>query len=334
MPSIILAVEGGGNKLVEELNARGVWAKKLSLYGLDIVVSSLTRELGKSVLLKYKELVRDVITIDNPYILASKEWRDKTVIEVKGFEIGSDRLLVIAGPCAVEGEEDLRVIAEALKKLGIPALRGGAFKPRTSPYSFQGLGVEGLKMLRRVADEYGLIVVSEVLDPRDVPLVSEYIDILQVGARNCQNYPLLREVGRQRRPVLLKRGFGQTIEEFLSSSEYILLEGNGDIILVERGIRTFEHATRFTLDIAAIPILKRKTHLPVIVDVSHPAGIREIVPQLALASIASGADGVMIEVHVNPEKALSDSRQQLQIKDLPKLVRMMKRVAKAVSRRL
>lgn len=252
--------------------------------------------------------------------LVTKDYRERTVVDVGGVKVGAGRPVVVAGPCSVESWEQILEAAVAVKRAGADILRGGAFKPRTSPYSFQGLGVEGLKLLRRAADEAGLPVVTEVLDPRMVPVVAEYADALQVGARNMQNFPLLREVGRSGKPVFLKRGFGARIEELLAAAEYILLEGNDQVVLVERGIRTFETSTRFTLDIAAVPVLKEQTHLPVIVDPSHAAGRRELVPPLAKAALAAGADGIMVEVHPNPDEALSDARQQLTLEMFERLM--------------
>ncbi len=243
--------------------------------------------------------------------LVSKRYRDKTVVRVGAVEIGSGKPVVIAGPCAVESREQILEAARLVKKAGAHILRGGAFKPRTSPYSFQGLGLRGLEYLREAADSVGLPVVTEVLDPRMVKVVADYADAIQIGARNMQNFPLLKEVGKLDKPVFLKRGFGARLEELLYAAEYIMLEGNEQVVLVERGIRTFETTTRFTLDIAAVPLLKRETHLPVIVDPSHAAGIRELVIPLAKAALAAGADGIMVEVHPNPDKALSDARQQL-----------------------
>jgi len=237
--------------------------------------------------------------------------RDQTVVDVQGVKIGGGHKTVIAGPCSVESWEQIITVAEAVKEAGAHILRGGAFKPRTSPYSFQGLGVEGLKLLRKAGDAVGLPVVTEVLDPRHIDLVAKYADMIQIGARNMQNFPLLREVGRRRIPVLLKRGFGNTIEELLAAAEYILAEGNDQVVLVERGIRTFESLTRFTLDVAAVPVVKELSHLPIIVDPSHPAGRRSLVPALAKAGLAAGADGLMVEVHPDPDKALSDAKQQL-----------------------
>ncbi len=234
-----------------------------------------------------------------------------TVLRVSDVRIGGGFKAVIAGPCSVESWEQILAAAEAVKRAGGHILRGGAFKPRTSPYSFQGLGVEGLKLLRKAGDEVGLPVATEVLDPRHVSLVAEYADLLWVGARSMQNFPLLRELGRIDKPVLIKRGFGNTVEEWLAAAEYVMAEGNEQVGLIERGIRTFEGSTRFTLDVAAVPVVRELSHLPVIVDPSHPAGRRSLVPALAKAGLAAGADGIMVEVHPQPDKALSDKAQQL-----------------------
>jgi len=271
----------------------------------------------------------------NPYILADKTWKgSNTIIRIKDVEIGNSKIQVAAGPCSVEDEELLIEEAKELKRMGVSILRGGAYKPRTSPYTFQGLGEKGIRILRRVSDETGLPIISEILDPRDIELFKEYIDILQIGARNSQNYPLLREIGKSKKPCLLKRGFGNTFDEWLSSAEYILQEGNGSVILCERGIRTFESSTRFTLDIAAIALAKMKSHLPVCADPSHPAGKRNLVLPLALASIAVGADMLLIEVHHEPEKALSDSEQQIPLKEFSRFMDEMRKVARAIGREL
>ncbi len=255
-----------------------------------------------------------------PFKLVSRKYRDKTIVRVGDVEFGR-KTVIVAGPCSVESREQIMETAIAVKEAGAHVLRGGAFKPRTSPYSFQGLGEKGLMLLREVGDTLGIPVVTEVLDPRMVRLVAEYADILQIGARNMQNFPLLKEVGRINKPVILKRGFGATIEELLYAAEYIMLEGNEDVILCERGIRTFEKYTRFTLDIAAIPVLKELTHLPVIVDPSHAAGKRTLVSSLAKAALVAGADGIMVEVHPNPEKALSDGAQSLTLEMFKGLMR-------------
>ncbi|MGB9630927.1 MAG: 3-deoxy-7-phosphoheptulonate synthase [Candidatus Methanodesulfokora sp.] len=247
------------------------------------------------------------------------------------MEVGKVRVgegfVVIAGPCAVESRDQVMRTAEAVKEAGADMLRGGAFKPRTSPYSFQGLGEEGLRILREAGDEFDMPVVTEVLDPRHVPLVSRYADVLQIGARNMQNFPLLREVGRSGKPVLLKRGLSSTIDEWLSALDYLLLEGNDKVILCERGIRTFSDSSRFTLDIAAVPVLRELTVLPVIIDPSHAAGRRELVPPLAKAAKAVGADGIMVEVHPDPDRALSDGRQSL---SLDGFRRMMEELRKCI----
>jgi len=244
------------------------------------------------------------------YRLAAGHGRT-TRVPVGGTAFGDGSFAVVAGPCAVEGREVLLEIAEAVRAAGAHALRGGAFKPRTSPYTFQGLGEEGLRALREASDRTGLPVVTEVMDPREIPLVSRYADLLQVGSRNMQNFPLLQELGRQARPVLLKRGMSATLGEFLAAAEYVLSGGNGKVILCERGVRTFGDDTRNTLDLAAVPALRSRTHLPVIVDPSHATGRADLVRPMARAAAAAGADGVMVEVHVRPDEALCDARQAL-----------------------
>lgn len=257
--------------------------------------------------------VEKVIPVLAPYRLVSREFKkEDSIIDLgKGVSIGTKRIVVMAGPCAIEDEESLRNIALSIKKAGALVLRGGAFKPRTSPYSFQGLGEAGLKILKNVGDDLGLVTVSEVMDTRDVGLVSRYVDVLQIGARNMQNFNLLKEVGMTKKPVVLKRGLSSTIKELLMSAEYILSGGNFNVILCERGIRTFEDSTRNTLDISAIPVIKQLSHLPVIVDPSHAAGKWGLVSPLAKAGVAIDADGLIIEVHTSPEDALSDGIQSL-----------------------
>ncbi len=241
------------------------------------------------------------------------------IIEIKGEKIGGTKKTIIAGPCAVESYQQMDSIAKFLSKLGIKFLRGGAYKPRTSPYSFQGLGETGLKILRDIADKYNLIIVTEVMDTRHIDIVEKYADIFQIGARNMHNYELLKAVGERNTPILLKRGFMSTLEEFQLAGEYILLQGNNKIILCERGIRTFEKSTRNTLDISSVPILKNETPFPVIVDISHSTGRRDIAIPIAKASLAVGADGIMVEVHNNPEFARSDSHQQLNLDQFQQL---------------
>lgn len=254
-------------------------------------------------------------------LLVSRKLRSQdTVISVKGTEIGSGSPILIAGPCAVESYEQTAEVAQAVTDNGLRILRGGAFKPRTSPYDFQGLGIEGLKILKKVADEYNCAVISEIVHPDDLEMASEYLDIIQIGARNMQNYELLKAAGKIDKPILLKRGLSATIEEFINSAEYIMSQGNGQIILCERGIRTYERATRNTLDITAVPILKQETHLPVFVDVTHSTGRKDLLLPAAKAALAIGADGVMAEVHPDPAVALSDAAQQMDISEFEQFV--------------
>lgn len=277
--------------------------------------------------------VEQVIPVLKPYKLASREkHREETVIDVGGVKVGGGHLMMIAGPCAVEGEEILSEIAEKVRAAGANVLRGGAFKPRTSPYSFQGLGEEGLRILRAVGDRFGMPVVTEVMDPRQVPLVERYADIFQIGARNMQNFNLLSEVGQTRKPVVLKRGMGSTVKDLLMSAEYILANGNQRVILCERGIRSFEDSTRNLLDLSAVPNVKAQCHLPIIVDPSHGTGRPELIPAMARASVAAGADGVHIEVHSCPEKALSDGPQALLPDQYAKVMQEMKRLAEVMGR--
>jgi 3-deoxy-7-phosphoheptulonate synthase len=257
---------------------------------------------------------------------------DGTMVNISGIEAGGRKILIIAGPCAVEGLQQLNMSADAVHQAGAGVLRGGAFKPRTSPYKFQGLGEEGLMMLRKVSDRTGMPVVTEVMDTRQVELVARYADMLQVGSRNMQNYPLLKEVGMLHKPVLLKRGMMATIEEFLLAAEYILSQGNDQVILCERGIRTFETTTRNTLDLSAVPVLKQLCHLPVIVDPSHGTGHRWMVPALSRAAIAVGADGLIVEVHFKPEEALCDGQQSLSPDEFSVMMNDLKKIALAVGR--
>lgn len=270
-----------------------------------------------------------------PFKLVSKEYKpENTVIDLGNCQIGSSRLVIIAGPCAVESHDQMISLAALLKNIGVHILRGGAFKPRTSPYSFQGLGEEGLRILAEAGNINGLPVVTEVTDVRELDLVCQYSDILQVGSRNMQNFGLLREVGKIGRPVMLKRGFSATLEEWLLAAEYIASEGNEQIILCERGIRTFETYTRNTMDISAIPALKELTHLPVIADPSHATGRRSLVGPVSGAAVAAGADGLMVEVHQNPDQALSDGQQSLEPQELADLMKKVQKTAEAVGRRL
>ncbi|MGC8659660.1 MAG: 3-deoxy-7-phosphoheptulonate synthase [Desulfomonilaceae bacterium] len=277
--------------------------------------------------------VERVVPLLGPFKLASRDFRkENSTFSVDGSQIGGKKIIVMAGPCAVESREQLIESALVVKKAGAVALRGGAFKPRTSPYSFQGLGEEGLKILAEARDLVGLAVVTEVIAPEQVPLVAQYADVLQVGARNMQNYALLNAVGESHKPVLLKRGLSSTIEEFLNAAEYILSHNNPRVILCERGIRTFETYTRNTLDINAIPVLKSLSHLPVVVDPSHGTGKREYVAAVSRAAIAAGADGLIVEVHPDPENALSDGAQSLKPQEFDALMAELKPVAEAVGR--
>lgn len=247
-------------------------------------------------------------------LLVSRQHKSEdTIIRIKHAEIGGPSHAMVAGPCSIESKDQLLEVAEAMKKAGVTILRGGAFKPRTSPYDFQGLGVDGLKIMKEVADEVGMVTISEVMSPAQIETAAPYIDIFQIGARNMQNYELLKAVGQSERPVLLKRGLSATLEEFVLAAEYIVYHGNDQVMLIERGIRTFEKWTRNTLDISAVPLLKQETHLPVLVDVSHSTGRKDILLSCAKAALAAGADGIMVEVHPNPQTALSDAKQQINI---------------------
>ena len=277
--------------------------------------------------------VKEVIRISSPYKLVSRVFKpEDTVIDVKGVKIGGGHIGMIAGPCTVETYDQMDATAEKLSKAGVKVLRGGAFKPRTSPYAFQGLGEEGLKIMRKVADKYDMLVTSEVMEVNQIPMFLEYVDILQVGARNMQNFNLLKSLGEIRKPVLLKRGLSATIEEWLMSAEYIMAGGNREVILCERGIRTFEHITRNTLDISAIPVVQKISHLPVVVDPSHATGLRDKVAPMSMASIAAGADGLIIEVHNSPETAICDGAQSLYPEQFADLFEELKALANLLKR--
>jgi 3-deoxy-7-phosphoheptulonate synthase len=277
--------------------------------------------------------VKEAHRIASPYKLASRGFRPAgTVVRVGNVEIGGAPVVMMAGPCSVENREQIERSAELVARAGAVVIRGGAFKPRSSPYAFQGLGEEGLKMLREAADRNGLLTISEVMDQTQIPLVAQYADILQVGARNMQNFNLLRELGKLRQPVLLKRGPSATIEELLLSAEYIMAGGNYDVILCERGIRTFETYTRNTMDISAIPVVKKLSHLPIVADPSHGTGRRDMVAPMARASVAAGADGLLIEVHPDPDHALSDGAQSLRPEQFQELMAQLRKIAPAVGR--
>jgi 3-deoxy-7-phosphoheptulonate synthase len=307
------------------------------IYGVErtvVAVVGETRYVDRESFLNMPG-VEKIASITAPYKLASRESHpDDTIITINGVTIGGKEIVVMAGPCSVESRSQLLETAHAVKEAGAQILRGGAFKPRTSPYSFQGLGLKGLEILAEARELYGLYIVTEVMTPEAVPMVAEYADILQIGARNIQNYGLLHAVGRVQRPVLLKRGMMSSMEELLMSAEYILAGGNYRVMLCERGIRTFEKYTRNTFDLNAVPVLKQLSHLPIIADPSHGTGRWYALPAMARAAIAAGADGLLIEVHPNPAEAISDGPQSLKPERFAALMRQLKRVAEAVDRTL
>ena len=277
--------------------------------------------------------VKEAHRIVSPYKLASRNFRPGgTVVKIRDVAIGGNQVIVMAGPCSIENRDQILRCAEIVAEGGAKVIRGGAFKPRSSPYSFQGMGEEGLKILREAADAHGLLVVSEVMDQTQIPLMLGYCDMLQVGARNMQNFNLLKELGKIRKPILLKRGIAATIEELLLSAEYILAGGNYEVVLCERGIRTFETATRNTFDVSAIPVVKKLTHLPMVGDPSHGTGRRDMVPAMARAAIAAGADGILMEVHPDPDRAMSDGAQTLDAAQYQELMTQLRGIAAAVGR--
>ena len=322
--------------IVKKLESRGLQSNiskgtERTIIGVIGDTSKVTEEEENTI--RIMPGVEDVMRILKPYRMASRDFQSSdSKINVKGIIIGGKKIQVIAGPCAVENRTILMSIGEKVKAAGAAFIRGGAFKPRTSPYSFQGLGEEGLKYLAYVRKKTGLPVVTELMDPRDMEVIVKYADIIQIGARNMQNFRLLLEVGSAKKPVLLKRGLSSTIKEWLMAAEYIMSRGNHNVILCERGIRTFETATRNTLDLSAVPVLKKLTHLPVVVDPSHGVGKWDLVAPMAKAAVAAGADGLIIEVHTNPEEALSDGEQSLRPDDFKKLMKELKPIAAAVGR--
>jgi 3-deoxy-7-phosphoheptulonate synthase len=279
------------------------------------------------------EGVADVYRVTSPFKLASRNFKEeKTVIKIKDVEIGSDKIAVMAGPCSIESEEQIFKLAEVVAKSGSKILRGGAFKPRSSPYSFQGMGEEGLKLMRRAADEFGLLVITEVMQIDQIDLIAKYTDIFQLGARNMQNFSLLKELSKSRIPVMVKRGLSATIEEWLMSGEYILAGGNKNVILCERGIRTFEPYTRNTFDLSAIPVVQKRSHLPIVADPSHATGYRDQVPPMARAAVAAGADALMMEIHHDPENAMSDGPQALLPDTFISLMGELRAIAAAIGK--
>ncbi len=329
------AHQSEATQIMKELENKGL--KPVPLYGVErtvIAVIGEERDLSIGHLESLKG-VEKVMRVVEPYKLVSKSSKPKqTIVEINGVKIGSDRLAAIAGPCSVESEEQMEKVAKEISKLGIKIMRGGAYKPRTGPYSFQGLGEEGLDILKNAADKYNLATVTEILDVRDVDIICQKVDMLQIGARNMQNFTLLKEVGKTKKPILLKRGLNATVEELLLAAEYILSHGNPNVVLCERGIRTFEKATRNTLALASVPLVKELSHLPIIVDPTHGTGKRSLIEPMTKAAIACGADGFIVEVHPNPGIAKSDAQQQLTPKDFAKLMDNIKPIVKAVNKTL
>ena len=277
--------------------------------------------------------VSDVYRVTAPYKLASRSFKEEnTIIKINDVEIGGDEIILMAGPCSIESEDQIFRLAKVVAESGSKILRGGAFKPRTSPYSFQGMGEEGLRLMRNAADEYGLLVITEVMQIDQIPLIEKYTDIFQIGARNMQNFSLLKELGNTQKAVMIKRGLAATIEDWLMAAEYVLASGNPNVMLCERGIRTFETYTRNTFDLSAIPVVHKLSHLPVVADPSHATGLRDQVPPMARAAVAAGADSLMIEIHDNPEEAFSDGPQALLPKEYIELVQELRVIATAISR--
>jgi len=337
---IIILKSGIGDAAIDDVCRRVTemgYAPHIIRGEFKTIVAAVGEERGRPDLrlLEAVETVESVMPVQQPFKLASREVRpDPSEVRVNGISIGGKAIVVMAGPCSVESEAQVQEVADAVKAAGAKILRGGAFKPRTSPYAFQGLKEQGLKYLADARKRTGLPVVTEVLETESVELVAQYTDILQIGARNIQNFTLLRRVGEMGKPVLLKRGMATSIQEFLLSAEYILAAGNPNVILCERGIRTFETATRFTLDLNAVPVLKKLSHLPVMVDPSHGTGHWDLVAPMAKGAVACGADGLIIEVHPKPEEALSDGPQSLKPSKFVQLMRELRPVAEAVGRSL
>jgi len=319
--------------------------EKLHEKGLKVHISkgeerTIIGAIGDERLLREASLaaypaVEKVVPILKPFKLASRDFqKENSVINIQGVTVGGKEVRVMAGPCSVEDREGLMTVARAAKAAGASFLRGGAFKPRSSPYAFQGLGEEGLKYLSEARDETGLLVVTELMDPRDADLVCRYADVVQIGARNMSNFTLLKEVGKFDKPILLKRGLSATVKELLMSAEYILDQGNRDVILCERGVRTFETETRNTLDLSAVPLVKSMSHLPMVVDPSHAVGRADLVTPMSMAAVAAGADGLVIEIHQNPEEALCDGPQSLRLSDFSDLMKQLATIIQAMGREL
>ena len=315
------------DKVVEYIKKRGFQAH-VSIGDVHTVIGAVGGKVIDPRDIELLEGVKEVIKITSSYKLVSRVFQKKdTVIEVNGVKFGGGNVGMIAGPCTIESEEQIMECAKQLSKIGVRIMRGGAFKPRTSPYAFQGLGEEGLILIRRAADKYKMAVVSEIMEINQIPLFEKYVDILQIGARNMQNFNLLKGVGRVKKPVILKRGISATIEEWLMAAEYLMSEGNRKVILCERGIRTFETTTRNTLDLCAVPVIKKLSHLPIITDPSHGTGLRDKIYPMSMASVAAGCDGLIIEVHNNPECAVCDGAQSLYPKQFKELYDKLKILA-------
>ncbi len=336
---MIIVLKPGASKkeiahVEEKIRALGL--KPMLSVGKERTIIGVIGEEDKARLQPFEAFpgVESVLQIQKPYKFVSKEFKkENSIIKIApGVEVGGEKIVVMAGPCTVENRERLLRIAKEVKKSGAKVLRGGAFKPRTSPYSFQGLGEAGMKYLFEAKKEAGLPIVTELMDPRDLPLFLKYADVIQIGARNMQNFELLKEVGKTKKPILLKRGMANTIKDFLLSAEYVFSEGNHNVILCERGIRTFEDSTRFTLDISAVPVIKRLSHLPVVIDPSHCSGIWDYVAPLSKAAVAVGADGLIIEVHDEPEKAVCDGPQALKPMKFDILMDELRLIATAIGR--
>ena len=336
---VVVTEPGTSEKQIEEI------IRVLNEHGFDVhrstgVQQTVLGAIGVHPEFDHRQIellpgVAEVLRITEPYKLASRTFkREGSVFDIGGLKIGGDNVVVMAGPCSVESEKQIFTIAKAVAESGAKILRGGAFKPRTSPYSFQGMGEEGLRWLRAAADEYKLKVVTEVMDKSQITLVEKYTDILQIGARNMQNFTFLRELGTASKPVFLKRGLAATIDEWLMSAEYILSGGNHQVILCERGIRTFETATRNTLDVSAVPVVKKKSHLPIFADPSHGIGIRDKVIPMARACVAAGVDGIMVEVHNDPDHAKSDGAQSLYPDQFAQMMKEIRLIAEAIGRTL
>ncbi len=335
---LIIMRQGSNNKETEQVKVfiekRGFTAH-ISIGEMHTVIGAVGEKVIDPREIELLEGVKEVIRITSNYKLSSRVFQpEDTVITVNGIKFGGNNLGLIAGPCTVESYEQMDKTAAALKKSGVKILRGGAFKPRTSPYSFQGLGEEGLEIIREVADKYKMAVTSEVMEISQIPLFEKYVDILQVGARNMQNFNLLKELGQIRKPVMIKRGLSATFEEWLMSAEYIMAGGNREVMLCERGIRTFERVTRNTLDLSAIPVIKKISHLPILIDPSHGTGLRDKVVPMSRASVAAGCDGLIIEVHYDPDTALCDGAQSLYPEQYSKLYHDIKKIAPIVSKKV